>query len=122
MHSRNPGPCGPITPSPLVSAVQNVPRPWSSSNDFLYGWLGNSPPGARSLTFPNRPTMPLSTAPASAPRVVVSPLAAIHRNPPLTFQSSSPLSSLCSYPSSYRFALQLRPTPCATNRDAESPD
>ena len=58
---------------------------------FLYGWLGNSPPGARSLTFPNRPIMPLSTAPASAPRVVVSPLAAIHRNPPLTFLNNLPL-------------------------------
>jgi hypothetical protein len=40
---------------------------------------------------PNRPTMLLSTARASAPRVVVSPLAAIHLNPPLTFLNHPPL-------------------------------
>jgi len=38
------------------------------------------------LTLPNQPFMPLSTAPASAPTAVVSPLTEIHLNPALTFQ------------------------------------
>jgi hypothetical protein len=37
------------------------------------------------LTLPNLPTMPLSTARASAPTAVVSLLTEIHLNPPLTF-------------------------------------
>src|SRR4029077_15415134 len=40
-----PRPPLPPPPSPLVSAVQNVPLPWSSWNDFLYLRFGNSPPG-----------------------------------------------------------------------------
>ena len=87
----HPQPLLPHPPSPLVSAVQNVPLPWSSSKDFLYGWLGNSPPGAHSLTLPNHPTILLSPARDSAPRVVVSPLAAIHLNPPLTFLNHPPV-------------------------------
>jgi hypothetical protein len=75
----------PHLPNPLVSGVQNVLLPWSSSNDFLYLLLGNPPPGAHSLTLPNQASMPLSTARASAPTAGVSPLTEIHLNPPLTF-------------------------------------
>ena len=71
--------------SPLVSAAQNVPLPCLSSKDPLSFLLGNSRPGARSLTLPNHPTRPLSTARASAPTAVVSVLPSIHLNPPLTF-------------------------------------
>src|SRR5580704_11964746 len=66
---------------------------------------------------PNRPTMLLSTARASAPRVVVSPLAAIHLNPPLIFLNHPPL--IVALPaiqaptdSPYNFA----PPTCATNK------
>ena len=38
------------------------------------------------MTLPNQPLMPLSTARASAPTPVVSPLTEIHLNPALTFQ------------------------------------
>jgi hypothetical protein len=37
------------------------------------------------LTLPNQPSIPLSTARASAPTARVSPLTEIHLNPPLTF-------------------------------------
>ena len=81
----HPQPLLPHPPSPLVSAVQNVPAPWSLSNDFLYSRLGNSPPGARSLTLPNPPTMPPFITRAFAPTGLVSSLTAIRFNPPLTF-------------------------------------
>jgi len=81
----HPQPLLPHPPSPLVSAVQNVPPPWSWSNDFLYSLLGNSPPGARSLTLPNPPTMPPFITRAFAPTGLVSSLTAIRFNPPLTF-------------------------------------
>ena len=37
------------------------------------------------MTLPNQPFMPLSTARASAPTAVVSPLTEIHLNPALAF-------------------------------------
>jgi hypothetical protein len=73
-------------PNPLVSAAQNVPLPRSSSNEFLYFPLGNLRPGACSLTLPNQPSMPLSTARASVPTAVASPLTEIHLDPALAFQ------------------------------------
>jgi hypothetical protein len=75
----------PHRPSPPASAVQNVPLPCLSSKDSWSCLLGNSRPGARALTLPNPPTMPLSTARASAPTAAVSVLTEIHLNPPLTF-------------------------------------
>ena len=75
----------PHPPSPLVSAAQNVPLPCLSSKDSLSLRLGNSRPGVRTLTPPNHPTIPLSTARASGPTVVVSLPTEIHLNPPLTF-------------------------------------
>ena len=80
-----PQPSLPLPPSPLVSAAQNVPLPCLSSKDSLSFLLGNSRPGAHSLTLPNHPSMPLSPARASAPTAIVSLLTVLHLNPPLTF-------------------------------------
>jgi len=80
-----PAPPLPHPPSPLVSAVPNVLLPCLSSKDSLSFLLGNSRPGARTLTLLNHPTMLLSTARASAPTAVVSVLTEIHLNPPPTF-------------------------------------
>jgi hypothetical protein len=106
--------------SPLVSAAQNVPLPCLSSKDSLSFLLGNSRPGARTLTLPNHPTMPLSTAPASAPTAVVSVLTEIHLNPSLTFLNylhriaSSDLPTL----SPTSFTTPLNPTLRRTNRES----
>src|ERR1700693_2997625 len=48
----HPQPLLPPPPSPLVSAAQNVPLPCLSSNSLSF-LLGNSRPGAHSLTLPN---------------------------------------------------------------------
>jgi hypothetical protein len=84
----HPQPSLPHRPSPLVSAVPNVPLPWSSSNDVRYLRLGNSRPGAHSLTLPNHPSMPLSAARACAPTAVVSSLLPAHSIPVLIFPKS----------------------------------
>jgi hypothetical protein len=108
-------------PSPLVSAVQNVPLPWSSSNDFLYSLLGISLPGARSLTLPNQPTILLSTARASTPTAAVSPFSAVRFHPPLTFLN--PLHRIVVLQRS-RLLLTLFPTPPNPSRprtNRESP-
>ncbi len=111
----------PHRPSPLVSAVQNVPLPWSSSNDFLYSLLGISPPGARSLTLPNTRTIPLSTARASAPTIDVSPLAAIHLNPPLTFVNHPHLIVTLQLSKLLPTRLTTSPNPPARRTNRESP-
>jgi hypothetical protein len=106
--------------SPLVSAAQNVPLPCLSSKDSLSFLLGNSRPGARTLTLLNHPTMLLSTARASAPTGVVSVLTEIHLNPPLTFlnyphrTASSDLPTL----SPTSFTSPLNPTLRRTNRES----
>ena len=106
--------------SPLVSAAQNVPLLCLSSKDSLSFLLGNSRPGARTLTLPNHPTIPLSTARAFAPTVVVSVLTEIRLNPPLTFVNypyriaSSDLPTLL--PTS--FTSPLNPTLRRTNRES----
>ena len=103
-------------PSPLVSAVQNVSLPWSSSNDFLYSLLSYLRSGALSLTLPNRPIKPLSTARASAPTAVVSLLTLLHLNPRLTFVNyphriaSSDLPTLSPTSSTSPLNPTLRPT------------
>ena len=72
------------------------------------------------MTLPNRPTMPLSTARASAPTAVVSLLNEIHRTPPLTFVNyphriaSSDLPTL----SPTSFTGPLNPTLPRTTREA----
>jgi hypothetical protein len=72
------------------------------------------------LTLPNHPTMPLSTAPASAPTAVVSVLTEIHLNPSLTFLNylhriaSSDLPTL----SPTSFTTPLNPTLRRTNRES----
>jgi hypothetical protein len=106
--------------SPLVSAVLNAPRPCLSSKDFPSLPLGNSRPGARTLTLPNRPSNPPSTARASAPTAVVSLLNEIHRNPPLTFvnyphriASSDPLTL-----SPTSFTIPHNPPARRTNHEA----
>ena len=110
----------PHRPSPLVSAVQNVPRPWSSSNDFLYSLLGISLPGARSLTLPNQRTMPLFIPRACAPTVLVSPLTAMRFHPPLTFLN--PLHRIVALQRSRllltRFPTLPNPSPRRTNRES----
>ena len=74
------------------------------------------------MTLPNHPTMPLSTARASAPTAVVSLLTAIHLNPPLTFANyphriaSSDLPTL----SPASFTGPLNPT-LPTNKSANRP-
>ena len=116
----HPQPLLPHPPSPLVSAVQNVPPPWSLSNDFLYSLLGNSPPGARSLTLPNPPTMPPFITRAFAPTGLVSSLTVIRFNPPLTFLNhlhrivALPLSQLLPT----RFPTPPRPSARRTNRES----
>jgi len=106
--------------SPLVSAAQNVPLPCLSSKDSLSFLLGNSRPGARTLTLPNHPTIPLSTARAFAPTAVVSVLTEIRLNPPLTFVNypyriaSSDLPTLL--PTS--FTSPRNPTLRRTNRES----
>ena len=116
----HPQPLLPRPPSPLVSAVQNVPLLWSSSNDFLYSLLGNSPPGARSLTRPNPPTMPFSTARAFAPIGLLSPLTARRFNPPLTFLNH--LHRIVTLPPSRllltRFLTPTNPSTPRTNRES----
>ena len=106
--------------SPLVSAAQNVPLPCLSSKDSLSFLLGNSRPGARTLTLPNHPTMPLSTARASAPTAVVSVLTEIPLNPPLTFLNyPHPIASsdlLTLSPTS--FSSPPNPTLRRTNRES----
>ena len=106
--------------SPLVSAAQNVPLPCLSSKDSLSFLLGNSRPGACTLTLPNHPTIPLSTARAFAPTAVVSVLTEIRPNPPLTFLNypnriaSSDLPTLL--PTS--FTSPPNPTLRRTNRES----
>jgi hypothetical protein len=106
--------------SPLVSAAQNVPLPCLSSKDSRSLLFGNSPPGARTLTLPNHPTMPLSTARASAPTAIVSVRTEIHLNPPLTLLNyphriaSSDLPTL----SPTSFTTPLNPTLRPTNRES----
>ena len=106
--------------SPLVSVAQNVPLPCLSSKDSLSFLLGNSRPGACTLTLLNPPTIPLSTARAFAPTAVVSVLTEIRPNPPLTFLNypnriaSSDLPTLL--PTS--LTSPLNPTLRRTNRES----
>jgi hypothetical protein len=72
------------------------------------------------LTLPNRPTMLLSTARASAPRVVVSPLAAIHLNPPLTFLNHPPLIVALQLSKLLPIRLTTSPHPPARRTNRES--
>ena len=117
----HPQPSLPHLPSPLVSAVQNVPPLCSSSKDSLYFLLGNSPPGARPLTLLNKPTMPLSFARASAPTVVVSPHAPIHLNPPLTFLNHPHLIVALQLSKLFPITLTTSPRPPARRTNRESP-
>src|ERR1700756_5191836 len=80
----------PHPPSPLVSAVQNVPLLWSSSNDFLCLLLVNLLSGARSLTLPDQLTITLSAARACSPTAVVSSLLPAHSIPVLIFWKNLP--------------------------------
>ena len=96
--------------SPLVPAAQNVPLPCLSSKDSLSFLLGNSQPGARTLTLLNHPTMLLSTARASAPTAVVSVLTEIHFNPPLTFVNYPQRIASSTYQHSRRYLLSVRST------------
>jgi len=99
--------------SPLVSAAQNVPLPCLSSKDSLSFLLGNSRPGARTLTLPNHPTIPLSTARAFAPTAVVSVLPEIHLNPPLTFVNYPYPIASSDLPTLFRHLSPVRATqPC----------
>ena len=86
----HPRPLLPHPPRSLVSAVQNVRLPWSSSNDFLYLLLGNLLSGVHSLTLPNQRTMTLSAARACAPTAVVSSRLPSHSIPILIFGQNLP--------------------------------
>jgi Putative transposase len=98
----------------------NVSLPCLSAKDSLSFLLGNSRTGAHTLTLPNYPTMPPSTARASAPTAVVYVLTAIHLNPPLTFLNyphrvaSSDLRIL----SPTSFTTPLNPTLRRTTRES----
>ena len=107
-------------PSLFVSVVQNVPLPCLSSKDSLSFLFGNSRPGAPTLTLPNHPTMPLSTARASAPTALVSLLTVLHLNPPLTFLNYPhriPSSDLLTL-SPTSFTCPPNPTLRPTNRES----
>ena len=105
----------------LVSAAQNVPLPCLSSKDSLSLRLGNSRPGARTLTLPNHPTIPLSTARASAPTAVVSSLASAHLNPALTFVNHPHLIASSELPKLPRTCFTAPSNPPTPRTNRESP-
>ena len=117
----HPQPPLPHPPSPPVSDVQNVPLPCSSSKDSLYFLLGNSTPGVRPLTLLNQPHMPLFMTRACAPRVILSPLAAIHLNPPLTFLNLPHLIAALHLARLLPIPLTTSPRPPARRTNRESP-
>src|ERR1700733_3528070 len=81
---------------------------------------GNSRPGARTLTLPNHPTIPLCTARAFAPTAVVSVLTEIHLNPPLTFLNYPHRIAFSDLPilSPTSFTTPLNQTLRRTNRES----
>ena len=111
----------PHRPSPLVSAVQNVPLPCSSSKDFRYLLPGNLLSGVRSLTLPDKLTMTLSAARACAPTAVVSPLAPVHLNPALTSVNHPHLIVTLQLSKLLPTRLTTSPNPPARRTNRESP-
>jgi hypothetical protein len=73
------------------------------------------------LTLPNPPTMLLSTARASAPTAVVSPLTEIHLNPPLTLLNHPHLIASSDLPTLSSTSFTGPPNPPIRRTNRQSP-